>query len=99
MRKNEEIKYNKKSIQYIKWLFTEENVKEHNPSWKKNPDHPYRKLIIGGSGSGKTNSLSNLIYCHSDINKIYPYPKDPYKTKFHFLISKDKKCRLKAFWW
>ena len=25
------------------------------------PDHPYRILIIGGSGSGNTNSLFNLI--------------------------------------
>ena len=25
------------------------------------PDHPYRILIIGGSGSGKTNTLLNLI--------------------------------------
>ena len=25
------------------------------------PDHPYRILIIGGSGSGKTNALLNLI--------------------------------------
>ena len=28
--------------------FTNENNKEHNPKW---PDHPYRMLIIGGSGS------------------------------------------------
>lgn len=74
-----------------------ENTKEWNPNWPQLSDYPNRLLIIGGSGSGKTNSLSNLIYCHSDIDKIYPYPKDPYKTKFHFLINKDKKCRLKAF--
>ena len=30
------------------------NIKEHNPNWPKIPDHPYRILIIGGSGSGKT---------------------------------------------
>ena len=36
-------------------------MKEYNPNWPQIPDHPYRKLIIGGSGSGKTSSLFNLI--------------------------------------
>ena len=26
-----------------------------NKNWSYIPDHPYRILIIGGSGSGKTN--------------------------------------------
>ena len=30
-----------------------ENIKEHNPNWPQISDHPYRILIIGGSGSGK----------------------------------------------
>ena len=38
-----------------------ENIKEHNLNWPQIPDHPYRILIIRGSGSGKTNSLFNLI--------------------------------------
>ena len=38
-----------------------ENIKEHNPNWQQIPDHPYRILIMEGSGSGKTNSLFNLI--------------------------------------
>ena len=33
----------------------------HNPNWSYVPDHPYRILIIGGSGSGKTNMILNLI--------------------------------------
>ena len=33
----------------------------HNPNWPDVPDHPYRMLIIGGSGSGKVNVLLNLI--------------------------------------
>ena len=40
---------------------TKENIKEHNPNWLQNSDHPYRSSIIGGSGSGKTKSLFNLI--------------------------------------
>ena len=40
---------------------TNENNKEHNEKWSYIPDDPYRILIIGGSGSGKTNALLNLI--------------------------------------
>ena len=36
-------------------------TKGHNPNWPQIPHHPYRILIIGGSGSVKTNSLFNLI--------------------------------------
>ena len=32
---------------------TKENIKEHNPNWPQNPNHPYKMLIVGGSGSGK----------------------------------------------
>ena len=31
---------------------TKEDIKEHNPNWPEIPDHPYRLLSIGGSGSG-----------------------------------------------
>ena len=41
--------------------YTNENRINHNPNWPYIPDHPYRILIIGGSGSGKTNTLLNLI--------------------------------------
>ena len=33
----------------------------HNSIWPCIPDYPYRILVIGGSGSGKTNELLNLI--------------------------------------
>ena len=36
---------------------TKENIKEDNPNWPQNPDHPNRILIIRGPGSGKTNAL------------------------------------------
>ena len=38
-----------------------DNNKKHNEKWPYIPDHPYRILIIGGSASGKTNTLLNLI--------------------------------------
>ena len=40
---------------------TNENNKKHNKKWLFIPDHPYRIFIIGGSGSGKINTLFNLI--------------------------------------
>ena len=40
---------------------TNENNKEHNEKWPYTPDYPYRILITGGCGSGKTNTLLNLI--------------------------------------
>ena len=41
--------------------YTNENKRKHNPNCPYIPDHSYRILIIGGSGSGKTNALLNLI--------------------------------------
>ena len=38
-----------------------ENKTERNENWPFIPYHPYRILIIGGSGSGKTNVLLILI--------------------------------------
>ena len=76
---------------------TKENIKEHNPNWPQIPDHPYRILIIGGSGSGKTNSLFNLINQQPDIDKIYVCAKDPYKAKYNFLINKWESTGLKRF--
>ena len=40
---------------------TNENNKERNEKWPYIPNHPYRIIIIGGSGSGKTKALLNLI--------------------------------------
>ena len=40
---------------------TNKQSEEHNLKWPSVPDHLYRILIIGGSGSGKTNALLNLI--------------------------------------
>ena len=72
-------------------------TKEHNPNWSQIPDHPYRILIIGGSGSGKTNSLFNLINQQPDIDKIYLYAKDPYEAKYQFLVNKRESTGLKYF--
>ena len=51
-------------------------MKEHSPKWPQFSDHQYRILIAGSSGSGKTNSLFNLINQRPDIDKIYLYPNE-----------------------
>ena len=73
---------------------TKENIKEHQPNWPQTPDHPYIILIVGGSGSGRTNSLFNLINLQPDVDKIYLYAKDPYEPKYQFLINKREKREL-----
>ena len=62
---------------------TKEHIIEHNPNWPEIPDHPYRILIIGGSGSGKTNALLNLINHVLNIDNIYLYSKINTKQNFY----------------
>ena len=54
------------------------------------PDHSYRILIIGSSGSGKINTLLNLINKQHDIDKIYLYARDLNEPKYKILIKKCK---------
>ena len=70
---------------------TNENNKEHNEKWPFIPDHPYRILIIGGSGSRKTNALLHLIKEQDNIDKIYLYSKVLREPKYDFLIKKSVK--------
>ena len=62
------------------------NIK-HNEKWPHIPDHPYRILIIGGSGSRKTNTLVDLMNEQRDIDKIYLYAKDLSESKYEHLIN------------
>ena len=54
-------------------------------------------LIIGGSGSGKKNLLLNLIENQPDIDKIYLYAKDPYESKYQYLINKREGVGINRF--
>ena len=77
--------------------YANENKTEHNLKWPYIPHHPYRILIIGGSGCGKMNALLNLINNQPDIDKIYLYAKDPYEVKYQFLINNRESTGLKHF--
>ena len=77
--------------------YTNENKTMHNQNWPYIPDHPYRILIIGGSGSGKTNLLLNLIENQPDIDKIYLYAKDLYEAKYQYLINKREDVGINHF--
>ena len=74
---------------------TNENNKECNKKWPYIPDHPYRSLMIGGSGSGKTNALFNLINEQNDIDKIYLYARDLSEPKYDYLIKKREDAGIK----
>ena len=49
------------------------------------PLWPFRLLICGASGCGKTNLLMNLIYNYLYYNKIYIYAKDLTESKYQML--------------
>ena len=74
-----------------------EGNKEHNKKWPYIPNHLYRTLIIGGSGSRKTNALLNLISQQEDIDKIFLYAKDLSEPKYEFLNRKRKDPDVKHF--
>ena len=66
---------------------TDENNKKHNEKQTNIPDHRYKILIIGGSGSGKTNALLNLIKQQVDIDKTYLQAKDLSEPNYELLIK------------
>ena len=77
--------------------YTSENKTEHNSKWPYIPDHSNRIVIIGGFGSRKTNALLNLKKNQEDIDKIYLYAKDPYESKYQYLINIRGKLGLDPF--
>ena len=52
-------------------------------------------MIIGGSGSGKTNTLINLINEENDIDKTYLYARDLSEPKYEYMIKKREDAGIK----
>ena len=75
---------------------TLQEMRSHNQKWPYIPHHSYR-ILIGGSGSGKTIALLNLINNQLDIDKIYLYAKDPCEAKYQYLIDKCEKVGLNHY--
>ena len=64
--------------------YVNENKTKNNKNWPYIPDHPYRILINGGSGSVKTNVILNLVEKQPDIDKIYLHAKNSYEAKYQY---------------
>ena len=75
--------------------YVNENKTLHNKNWPYIRDNPYRILIIGGSRSGKTNALINLINEQNDIDKFYLYATDLNEPKYEYLIKKREDVEIK----
>ena len=73
---------------------TNENNEKHNEKWPCIPDHPFRILIIGDSGSGKTNALFNLISEQNNIDTIYVYARHLSERKYEYLIKKGENAGI-----
>ena len=77
------MKQSKEKFEKVWLCYTsKEDIKEYNTNCPKIFDHPYKTLINGSSGLGKTNSLLTPIN-HKPITTdgVYLYNKDPYKPK------------------
>ena len=69
-----------------------DDIVSNNKSSSERNGWPFRMLIIGPSGSDKTNTLLHLINKLHHIDKIYLYAKDIDEKKYQFLINKREKA-------
>ena len=84
--------YNKKNTKKINYDdVTKENINKYNLNCPRFPDHSYRILLTGGTGSGNTNALVGLIKQkggeYSIIDKSCLCFKDPFEAKYQYLIN------------
>ena len=70
-------------------------VSNKKQSSSENDDWPFRMLIIGPSGSIKTNTLLHLIDKFHPIDKIYLYAKDTDEEKYQYSINKREQAGIK----
>ena len=68
----------------------QEKIKQSNINWSYIPDRLYSIVIIGGSESGKTNVLLNLITYQLDVDEMYLYAKNPEEENINFELTNVK---------
>ena len=76
------------------YTITNKNNKDDDTKW------PYKMLIIGSTGSEKTNALLNLIQKQNDdspIDKIYLFAKDLSEPKYQLLIERRENAGTKNY--
>lgn len=81
---------NPKKIENDLSIYNLDGVEEKNKYRNKNkfiPQHPFRWIISGGSGTGKTNMVLNFIYRFADFDKLFIYTKHPNQPKFAQLMQ------------
>ena len=66
-----------------------DNKTEQNEKWPYIPEHPYRIIIIGGSGPGKTNALINLINEQKRLEWTFDW------ILYEYFIKKREDARIK----
>ena len=71
-------------------------VNDKNISSLEDNNWPFRTLIIGPSGLGKTNTVLHLINNLHPIDKIYLYAKDIHESKYEYLINKREQVGIKT---
>ena len=71
-------------IDFSSILKNDLNVDQNNELM---PQHPFRMLVVGGSGSGKTNMVLNLIMRELKYDRLYLYAKDLEEPKYAFLLK------------
>ena len=78
-----------------KMLNLDNIVSNKKKNSSENDDWPFRMLIIGSSGSGKTNTLLHLINNFHPIDKIYLHAKDTDEKKYQYSINKREQAGIK----
>lgn len=92
--KNIKQKSNKKKFQIQNFYEKKEvqvfNRKNHNPNYKEHDIKiPFRMLVIGASGSGKTNVLTNLLnFMTKTFNTIYIFTRSLDEPLYDYIKSK-----------